>query len=64
MIGVYLHDVLGSSDHRPPGKGNVDWEMVGKYLARQAIKVCEITEWNEEEDIQGVVGFLQGKGLL
>jgi len=64
IIGVHLHDVLGISDHRPPDKGNVDWKMVGKYLARQAIKVCEIAEWNEEEDIQGVVGFLQGKGLL
>ena len=63
MIGVHLHDVLGISAHRPPGKGNVDWEMVGKYLPRQAIKACEIAEWNEEKDIQGVVGFLQAKGL-
>ncbi len=64
MLGVHLHDVLGISDHHPLGKGNVDWEMVSKYLPRQAIKVCEIAEWHEEEDIQGVVDFLQEKGLL
>ena len=64
MIGVHLHDVIGISDHHPPGKGNLDWEMVSKYLPRQAIRVCEIAEWNEEEDIQGTVDFLQVKGLL
>ena len=64
MIGVHLHDVIGISDHRPPGKGNVNWDMVAKYLPREAIKVCEIAEWNEEEEIQGVVDFLQRKELL
>ena len=64
MIGVHLHDVLGISDHRPLGKGNLDWEMVSKYLPRQAIRVCEFAEWNEEEDIQGTIDFLQAKRLL
>ena len=64
MIGVHLHDVIGISDHRPPGKGNVNWGMVAKYLPREAIRTCEIAEWNEEEEIQGVVDFLQRKGLL
>lgn len=61
MIGIHLHDVIGLSDHRPPGKGNVDWEMVAKHLPHKAIKVCEIAEWNEEKQIQGVVNFLREK---
>jgi len=64
MIGIHLHDVLGISDHHPPGKGDVNWDMVAKYLPHGAIKVCEIAEWNEERDLRGVVDFLQGKGVV
>jgi len=64
MIGIHLHDVLGISDHRPPGKGDVDWNMVAEYLPHEAIKVCEIAEWNEAEQIQGVTAFLQKQGII
>jgi len=61
MIGIHLHDVIGISDHRPPGKGNMNWEMVAKHLPCRATRVCEIAEWNEEKQIQGVVNFLREK---
>ena len=64
MVGVHLHDVLGISDHHTPGKGNINWEMLTKYLPPKIVKVCEIGEWNDEEQIQGVVEFLQNKGVL
>lgn len=64
IIGIHLHDVLGISDHHPPGKGSVNWSMLTKYLPREAIKVCEIAEWNEENQIWGVVEFLQKEGIL
>ena len=64
MVGIHLHDVLGISDHRPPGSGDVDWRVVAKYLPSGVVKVCEIAEWNGEKSIQGVVGFLQGRGVL
>jgi sugar phosphate isomerase/epimerase len=64
MVGIHLHDVLGISDHHVPGKGDVDWEMVTKYLPPKIVKVCEIGEWNNETQIQGVVGFLQNRGVL
>jgi len=63
MIGIHLHDVLGISDHCAPGKGDVNWEMVAKYLPRQVVKVCELGEWNAEGQIQGVVSFLQKEGI-
>jgi len=59
MIGIHLHDVVGISDHRPTVKGELDWNMVAEYLPHEATKVCEIAEWNEAEQIQGVVSFLQ-----
>jgi len=64
MVGIHLHDVLGISDHYAPGKGDMNWEMVTKYLPPRIVKVCEIGEWNDEEQMQGVVEFLQKKGVL
>ncbi len=79
MIGVHLHDVLGISDHRPPGKGDVNWDMVAKHLPHtprqikggdgwaildRVIRVCEIAEWNGESQIQGAVDFLREKGVI
>jgi len=64
MVGIHLHDVLGVSDHHPPGMGNMNWEMVTKYLPPKILKVCEIGEWNNEEQIQGVVEFLQNRRVL
>ena len=64
MIGIHLHDVLGISDHCAPGKGDVNWKMVAKYLPGEVVKVCEIGEWNAEGQIQGVVSFLQKEGIV
>jgi len=64
MIGIHLHDIRGICDHHAPGKGNMNWEMIAKYLPRGIVKVCEIGEWNDEEEMQGVVKFLQKKGIL
>jgi len=64
MVGIHLHDILGISDHHAPGRGNMNWEMVAKYLPPRIIRVCEIGEWNDEEQMQGVVKFLQKKGIV
>ena len=64
MIGIHLHDIRGISDHHAPGKGNMNWEMIAKYLPWGIVKVCEIGEWNDEERMQGVVRFLQERGIL
>lgn len=64
MIGIHLHDVIGISDHHAPGTGDVDWGAIARHLPAQAIRVCEIGEWNGEDRIHGVVGFLQKAGIL
>ncbi len=64
IVGIHLHDIRGISDHQAPGKGNMNWEMVAKYLPPGIVKVCEIGEWNDEEQMQGAVKFLQKKGIL
>ena len=64
MVGIHLHDILGISDHHAPGKGDMNWEMVAKYLPTGIVKVCEIGEWNDEKQMQGVVNLLQKKGIV
>ena len=64
MVGIHLHDICGISDHHAPGNGNMNWEMVAKHLPQGIVKVCEIGEWNDEERMQGVIKFLQKKGIL
>jgi len=64
MVGIHLHDILGISDHHAPGKGDMNWEMVAKYLPPGIVKVCEVGEWNDEEQMQGVVKFLQKNGIV
>ena len=64
MIGIHLHEVLGISDHQAPGKGKMNWGMVAKYLPQGAVKVSEIGEWNEEEQMRGVVNFLLKEGIV
>ena len=63
MIGVHLHDILGISDHRAPGTGDMDWVMVAEYLPPGIERVCEVGEWNGEEDMLGVVDFLRERGI-
>jgi sugar phosphate isomerase/epimerase len=64
MIGIHLHEVLGISDHQAPGKGNMNWDMIAKYLPQRVLKVCEIGEWNEEQQMRGVVNFLRKEGIV
>jgi sugar phosphate isomerase/epimerase len=64
LVGIHLHDILDISDHQAPGKGDMNWEMVAKYLPPGILKVCEIGEWNGEEQMQGVVNLLQKNGIV
>jgi sugar phosphate isomerase/epimerase len=64
MVGIHLHDICDISDHHAPGNGNMNWEMIAKHLPQGIVRVCEIGEWNDEEQMQGVIKFLQKKGIL
>ena len=41
MAEVYLHDIVGLRDHLAPGLGQVDWDMVARYLPSGAVRTCE-----------------------
>jgi len=64
MIGIHLHDVIGISDHQVPGKGSVNWGMVSEYLPHNAIRTCEVNQWNDAEMVREAVPFLQENGII
>jgi len=63
MIGIHLHDAQGVDDHLPPGKGGVDFEMVGKFLREGVLKVMEIHPPATGEEIVEGLQFLREKGI-
>ncbi|MBN1136710.1 MAG: sugar phosphate isomerase/epimerase [Anaerolineae bacterium] len=63
LIGVHLHDVVGITDHQAAGKGQVDWEMVARYLPADALRTCEFFSSNSPEEVAAGARFLAEKGL-
>jgi sugar phosphate isomerase/epimerase len=63
LVGVHLHDALGVDDHKPPGKGEIDFEMVKKYLPEGTIKIMEIHPQARGNEILDGLEFLKAKGI-
>jgi sugar phosphate isomerase/epimerase len=63
LVGVHLHDALGIDDHKPPGQGEIDFEMVKKYLPAGAIKIMEIHPSARGQEILDGLDFLKEKGI-
>jgi sugar phosphate isomerase/epimerase len=63
LLGVHLHDALGIDDHKPPGQGEIDFEMVKGYLPDGAIKIMEIRPEAKGNEILDGLEFLKEKGI-
>jgi sugar phosphate isomerase/epimerase len=65
LIGIHLHDVKkGYNDHNEPGSGEVDFDMVRRYLRPDTICVMEL---NGRVDLEGAgkgIDFLREKGFF
>jgi sugar phosphate isomerase/epimerase len=64
MIGVHLHDMRGLVDHSAAGRGEVDWDMVARYLPRDALRTVEVHATNTPEQIATSLQFLADKGCV
>jgi sugar phosphate isomerase/epimerase len=63
LVGAHLHDAHGIEDHEPPGQGEIDFEMVKKYLPEGAIKIMEIHPSASGHEILDGLDFLKDKGF-
>ncbi len=64
IIGVHLHDVLGVDDHRVAGSGQVDWNMVARYLPADALRTCEFQNFNSPQQVVEGVEWLVKQGCV
>jgi len=58
MIGVHLHDVLGLTDHLAAGLGQVDWDMVARYLPVNVLRTCEFRASNSPQEVAAGLKWL------
>jgi sugar phosphate isomerase/epimerase len=58
IIGTHLHDVVGTTDHYAPGRGEVDFGMVAAYLPAGAFRTCEFQTFNTPEQVKAGLEFL------
>jgi len=63
IIGVHLHDVVGITDHQAAGKGQIDWDMVARYLPAGALRTCEFLASNSPEEVVAGARLLAQKGV-
>jgi sugar phosphate isomerase/epimerase len=61
MIGIHLHDVVGLSDHLAIGLGQMDWEMVARYLPASALRTCEFQPFNAPKEVAAALTWLVEK---
>lgn len=64
IIGVHLHDVLGIDDHQAAGTGQIDWDMVARYVPASAHRTCEFQNFNTPDQVRAGVQWLVQKGLV
>ncbi|MDZ7338586.1 MAG: sugar phosphate isomerase/epimerase [candidate division KSB1 bacterium] len=63
LLGVHFHDARGLKDHLAPGSGEIDFDMVAKYLKPEMLRVLEVHPMVSAEEVQQAVRLLQQKGI-
>jgi len=63
LLGIHLHDIIGFSDHRTPGTGEIDFKIIGSYLNHHTIKVLEPHDISSRKDVMGSLSYLQNLGI-
>jgi putative hydrolase of the HAD superfamily len=64
IVGTHLHDVIGITDHLASGLGEVNFDMVAKYLPVDAFRTCEFRESNTPEQVKAGLKFLLEHGCI
>ncbi len=61
MKGIHLHDITGAEDHKLPGEGDFEFEMLKKYLNSGVIRVLEPHIPVSIERLQKSINYLKRK---
>jgi sugar phosphate isomerase/epimerase len=64
IVGAHLHDIVGIRDHMVPGSGQIDWDMVARYLPAKALRTCEFQSFNSPQEVTAGAKWLIEKGCV
>lgn len=64
IIGTHLHDVRGITDHRAPGTGEVNFELVAAHLPSWAQRTLEVDKSQTFEEMQCGLKYLADKKCI
>ncbi|MBC7185558.1 MAG: TIM barrel protein [Calditrichaeota bacterium] len=63
LLGTHLHDARGLKDHLAPGTGEIDFDLVARYLGADTVRVIEVHPGTTVTEIHRAVALLQSKGI-
>ncbi len=64
LVGTHLHDCNGYNDHIAPGQGDIDFDMVQKYLNDDVIRIIEVNRHVEYADLKNGITYLKSKNII
>lgn len=59
MIGIHLHDIIGTEDHLAPGCGNFNFRILKPYISKNVLKVIEAHHQAKASEIVEGVNILE-----
>lgn len=64
LVGIHLHDCNGYQDHIAPGKGEIDFTMIKKYLPENSIKILEVHDQVTLTELKAGIDYLENKEIV
>jgi len=64
IVAIHMHDVKGITDHQAPGMGDIDFEMVAKYIPEFAYRTLEVGPQATPQELINGMELLVSKGIV
>ncbi len=64
MIGMHLHDAVGTTDHMAAGLGELDFDLISTYLPENAFRTCEFKAFNSSQQVKAGLQYLARHGCV
>jgi sugar phosphate isomerase/epimerase len=59
LIGMHIHDVILTRDHKAPLQGEIDFSRIAEYMREDVLKVVEVHPIATAEEIKNGLAFLR-----
>ncbi|MHB8089479.1 MAG: HAD-IA family hydrolase [Anaerolineaceae bacterium] len=64
IVAIHMHDVKGITDHQTPGHGDIDFEMVAKYIPEYAYRTLEVGPQATQQELIDGTELLVTMGIV